>query len=157
MATDRLAFPTVSGPILIGGKNVQTFKVGATAVKAGQVVSISAAGATRTVIPCVAEAGCQPVGVAIEAGAIGQQVSVACIGCIARVSNYSSDVDIDCGHFVTMNDALTPNGGTVIAVLAGATTVTQELVGVMVEDSTAASLTLDAMLVLCGATFAHHA
>jgi hypothetical protein len=156
MATDRLAFPTISGPILIGGKNVQTFKVGATAVKAGQVVSISAAGATRTVIPCVAEAGSQPIGVALEAGAIGQQVAVACIGCIARVSNYSSDVDIDCGHPVTMNDALTPNGGTVIECSVASTT-TQELIGVMVEDSTAASLTLDAMLVLCGATFAHHA
>ena len=154
MATDRLAFPTISGPILIGGKNVQTFKVGATAVKAGQVVSISAAGDTRTVIPCVAEAGSQPVGVAIEAGAIGQQVSVACIGCIARVSNYSSDVNIDCGHKVTMNDALTLNGGTVIECPDATTTV--ELIGVMVEDSTAASLTLDAMLVLCGATFAHH-
>jgi len=155
MATDRLAFPTISGPILIGGKNVQTFKVGATAVKAGQVVSISAAGATRTVIPCVAEAGSQPIGVAIEAGAIGQQVSVACIGCIARVSNYASDVNIDCGHYVTMDDALTPNGGTVIECPVANTTV--ELIGVMVEDSTAASLTLDAMLVLCGATFAHHA
>lgn len=152
MATDRLAFPTISSPILISGHNVQSFTVGATGVKAGQVVSISAAGATMTVIPCVAEAGSQPVGVALTNVSAAGKVAVGMIGTICRVSNYSSDVDIDCGHYVTMNDALTPDGGTVIAAPAASTTV--ELIGVMVEDSDASALTLDAMLVLCGATYA---
>lgn len=154
MATDRLVFPTTQKNILISGSNVQSFTVGATAVKAGQVVSISAAGADWTVIPCVAEAGSQPVGVAMADVAAAGKVDVACIGCIAYASNYSSDVNIDAGHWVTMNDAMTPLGGTVIEVPDATTTV--ELIGVMIEDSTAASLGLEAMLVLCGATYSHH-
>jgi hypothetical protein len=70
------------------------------------------------------------------------------------VSNYSSDVDIDAGHWVTMNDCAV--GGTVILCPAAVTT-TVELIGVLLEDSTAASLGLEAMLVLCGATYAFHA
>lgn len=152
MAIDRTAFPTTQKAILISGSNVQTFKVGATDVKAGQVVSISATGLDFTVVPCVAEAGSSPVGVAIQNAAIGAQVAVAMIGCIARVSNYSSDVDIDAGEYVTFNDAAP--GGTVIACSG---TATQPLVGRMLEDSIAANLGLEAMLVLCGATNVIHA
>jgi len=154
MATDRTTFPTTQKNILISGSNVQSFTVGATAVKAGQVVSISAAGDSWTVIPCVAEAGSQPVGVALADVAAGGKVDVACIGCIAYVSNYSTDVDIDAGHLVTMNDSMTPLGGTVIEVPDATTTIEQ--IGVMIEDSTAASLGLEAMLVTCGATYSHH-
>jgi len=152
MATDRTAFPTTPRNILISGSNVQTFTVGATAVTAGMVVSISAAGDSMTVIPCIAEAGSQPVGVAIADGAVGRQVAVACIGCIARVCNAYNDTDIDCGHWVTMNACAI--GGTVSEVADATTTV--ELLGAMVEDSTAASLGLEAVLVLCGATYSHH-
>jgi len=152
--TDRTVFPTTPRSILISGNNVQTFKVGATAVKAGMVVSISAAGADFTVIPCVAEAGCCPVGVAIADGALGQQVAVACIGCIARVSNYSTDVDYDAGDYMVPNDAMTPNGGTVIIASGNPM---QQLVGRLIEDSTGANLTLDAMLVLCGGVINVHA
>jgi len=151
MATDRTAFPTTQKNILISGNNVQSFTVGATAVKAGQVVSISAAGDSWTVIPCVAEADSQPVGVALADVAAAGKVAVGMIGTICRVSNYSSDVNIDAGHYVTMNDSMTPLGGTVIECPAASTTV--ELLGLMVEDSTAASLGLEAMLVLCGATY----
>lgn len=152
MVTDITAFPTTQKAILIAGDNVQTFKVGATAVKAGHVVSISATGLDFTVIPCIAEAGSCPVGVAIQNAAVGAQVAVAMIGCIARVSGYASDVDLDAGDYVTWNDAAP--GGTVIACSGSAT---QPLVGRMLEDLTGSALTLKAMLVLCGATNVIHA
>jgi hypothetical protein len=152
MVTDRTAFPTTQYPILISGNNVQSFKTGA-AITAGQVVSIVGAdGVTMTVIPCVAEAGCCPVGVAIENAATSSVVPVAMIGCIARVSNAYSDTDIDCGHLVTMDDCAI--GGTVVEVAGGTTT--EEVVGALVEDSTAASLGLEAILVLCGTTLETH-
>jgi len=161
MVTDRTAFPTVRSTAPIGdsirgvhvsGNNVASFKVGATAVKAGQVVSISATGLDFTVIPCVAEAGSQPIGVAVADGAVGYQVPVAMIGCIVRVSNYASDANIDASERLTWNDAAP--GGTVIA-CSGANT--QPLVGRSLEDDTASSLLLFQMLVMCGAWNTIHA
>ena len=169
MTTDRTSFPTTRtvattgvpttdrvgehiGNVLISGHNVASFKVGATAVKAGQVVSISDAGLDFTVIPCIAEAGSMPIGVAIGNAAPGYQVAVAMLGCIARVSNFSSTDDIDAGDPVTWNDAAP--GGTVILAVGAAT---QPLVGRMLVDSDASALDLDAMLVLCGATVSVHA
>ena len=170
MATDRTVFPVtrtsataaaaVGGGIgdslkgvHVSGNNVAGFKVGATAVKAGQVVSISNASAlTFTVIPCVAEAGSSPIGVAITDGAVGAQIAVAMIGCIVRVSNYASDVNIDASERLTYNDAAP--GGTVIAVPAGDT---QELVGRALADDTGSYLELTPMLVMCGAKVVIHA
>ena len=165
MVTDRTSFPVlrtsaVPGPIgeslkgvHISGDNVQSFTVGATAVKAGQVVSISNASAlTFTVIPCVAEAGSSPIGVAITDGAVGAQIAVAMIGCIVRVSNYANDVNIDASERLTYNDAAP--GGTVIAVPAGDT---QELVGRALADDTGSYLELTPMLVMCGAKVVIHA
>lgn len=161
MVTDRTAFPTVRSTAPIGdsirgvhisGNNVASFTVGATAVKAGQVVSISATGLDFTVIPCVAEAGSQPIGVAIADGALGYQVPVAMIGCIVRVSNYASDVNIDAGERMTWNDAAP--GGTTIA-CSGADT--QPLVGRALADDTGSYLLLYPLLVLCGARNTIHA
>jgi hypothetical protein len=159
--TDRTSFPVLStvAPIgeslkhaLISGNNLGSFTVGATAVKAGQVVSISATGLDWTVIPCIAEAGSQPIGVAVTDAAIGGKVSVAMIGCICWVSNYASDVDIDAGERLTWNDAAP--GGTVI-LSAGAPTL--PLVGRALGDDDASNLELFPMLVLCGAFNTEHA
>lgn len=156
MATDRTAFPTTQKNILVSGNNVANFTASG-AIVAGQVVAIDATGVTDTVRAAVVESGECPIGVAITSvtaaqATAGIKVSVAGIGCIVRVSNYSSDVDIDAGEPVTTNDCAV--GGTVIACSGAAT---QELVGRMVEDSTAASLGLEKMLVLCGCTSVIHA
>jgi hypothetical protein len=161
MVTDRTSFPIARTTAPIGdsirgvhvsGNNVASFKVGATAVKAGQVVSISATGLDFTVIPCIAEAGSQPIGVAVADGAVGYQVPVAMIGCIVRVSNFSSTDDIDASERLTWNDCAI--GGSVIA-CSGANT--ENLVGRALEDDTAASLLLFQMLVMCGARNTIHA
>lgn len=156
MATDRTAFPTTKKEILVSGNNVQTF-IASGAISAGQVVAIDATGVTMTVRAAVVESGEAPIGVAIASvtaaeATAGKQVPVAMIGTIVYVSNYSSDVDIDAGEYVTTNDCAI--GGSVIACSGAAT---QELVGRMLEDSTAASLTMEKMLVLCGNTNVIHA
>jgi hypothetical protein len=164
MVTDRTSFPVARTSATVGnigdslkgvhisGNNVAGFIVGATAVKAGQVVSISATGIDWTVIPCVAEAGSFPIGVAITDGAVGKLVSVAMIGCIARVSNYASDVNIDASERLTYNDAAP--GGTVIA-CSGANTL--PLVGRALADDTGSYLELTPMLIMCGANCTIHA
>jgi len=156
MANDRTAFPATMKTILVAGNNVQSF-IASGAISAGQVVAIDATGVTMTVRAAVVEAGEAPLGVAIQGvtaaeATAGKQVAVAMLGCIVYVSNYSSDVDIDAGEPVTTNDCAV--GGTVIACSGAAT---QELVGRMLEDSTAASLTMEKMLVLCGTTSVIHA
>jgi len=162
--TDRTSFPVlrtsaVPGPIgeslkgvHISGNNVASFTVGATAVKAGQVVSISATGLDFTVIPCIAQAGSQPVGVAITDAAIGAKVAVAMIGCIVKVSNYASDVQIDASERLTWNDCAI--GGSVIAASGGTT---QPLVGRALADDTGSYLELTPILVMCGARSTIHA
>jgi len=152
MVTDRTAFPTTQKNILISGSNVQSFTVGATAVTAGMIVSVSAAGASWTVIPCIAEAGSQPIGIAMTDVGVGGKVSVACIGCIARGCNAYSDTNIDAGHILVMDDNAI--GG--CFVVAPDATTTVEQVGILIEDSTAASLGLEAISVTCGATYSHH-
>lgn len=156
MATDRTAFPATKSEILVHGNNVGDF-LASGAISAGQVVAIDATGVTMTVRAAVVESGEAPIGVAIHGvtaaeATLGKHVSVAMIGTIVYVSNYSSDVDIDAGEYVTTNDCAV--GGTVIACSGAAT---QELVGRMLEDSTAASLTMEKMLVLCGNTNVIHA
>jgi len=156
MATDRTAFPATKKEILVSGNNVQSY-IASGAISAGQVVAIDATGVTKTVRAAIAEAGECPVGVAIASvtaaeATAGKHVAVAENGCVVYVSNYSSDVDIDAGELVTTNDCAI--GGSVIA-CAGAAT--QELVGRMIEDSTAASLTMEMMKVMCGATNVIHA
>jgi len=159
--TDRTSFPIARTTAPIGeslkgvhisGKNVQSFTVGATAVKAGQVVSISATGLDFTVIPCVAEAASMPIGVAITDAAVGAKVAVAMIGCIVRVSQDSSDQDIDASERLMYNDCAI--GGTVFAA-TGANTI--PLVGRALADDVAASLLLFPMLVMCGAQITIHA
>lgn len=155
MATDITAFPSITN-VLYSGNNVDDF-IASGAITAGQVVAIDATGVGMTVRAAIAEAGECPVGVAIASvtaaqATAGAHVAVAGPGCIVRVSNYSSDVDIDAGEPLTTNDCAV--GGTVIA-CAGAAT--QELVGRAYEDSTASALVGFLMRVTCGATNVVHA
>jgi len=162
--TDRTSFPVARTSAAVGnigdslkgvhisGNNVASFTVGATAVKAGQVVSISATGLDFTVIPCVAEAGSQPIGVAVTDGAVGAKISVAMIGCIAKVSNYSSDTAIDASERLTWNDCAI--GGSVIACSGGTT---QPLGGRALAYDVATTLELTPILVMCGARSTIHA
>ena len=156
MATDRTAFPATKAEILVCGNNVQSF-IASGAITKGQVVAIDATGVSMTVRAAVVESGEAPIGVAIASvtaaeATAGKQVPVAMIGCIVYVSNYASDVDMDAGDYVTTNDCAI--GGSVITCSGAAT---QELVGRMLEDSTAASLTMEQMKVKCGCTNVIHA
>jgi hypothetical protein len=155
MATDITAFPTITN-VLVHGSNVGDF-IASGAITAGQVVAFDATGVTDTVRMAIAEAGECPVGVALFSvtaaqATAGAHVAVGMLGTICRVSNYSSDVDIDAGEPLTTNDAAP--GGTVIAASGAAT---QELVGRAMEDSDASNLEGFKMLVLCGVTSVIHA
>lgn len=137
---DRTTFPTIKN-VLIGGNNVQNFTVGATVVKAGQVVAISASGLDLTVVPAIAESGECPIGVAITGAAIGGQVGVAMAGCLAYVTNYDDTATVDAGHWVMTNDAAL--GGAVeeasLAASGGATaTIQPYVIGRLVTDMAAA-------------------
>jgi hypothetical protein len=108
----------------------RTFKT-AGIVTAGQVVCIPATGVS-TVIAAVAEAGSQPVGVALTSAASGGYVSVCMLG-ICNVVCADDTTGIDAGDLLIMNDNTV--GGTVTASLAVGTQATpQECIGYAVED-----------------------
>lgn len=107
-----------------GEEHIRSFIVGATGVKAGQVVAYPATGVTRTVIPAVHGTTGQPVGVALYDQTTGYEVAVACRGAWAKVANADNTTAIDAGDPVEDNDNAV--GGTVAPLpIAGSGTVAQ--------------------------------
>lgn len=137
--TDRTVFPTIKS-VLVSGSNVQSFTVGATAVKAGQVVAHSATGLDMTVVPAIAESGECPIGVALTSVGVAGKVAVACAGCFAYVTNYDDTATVDAGHWVMTNDAALAGGVEEAALTAtgGATaTIQPYVIGRLVTDMAA--------------------
>lgn len=138
-------FPTIRN-VLWSGSNI--FKMTATtAVKAGQVVAINAAGVSGAVDPCVAAAGSMPLGVALYGAGAGAEVAIAGPGCIVYVANADDTAVVDAGGYVTFNDNAV--GGTVSEVGSGAAT--QQVVGFAIDDI-AASGTGRILLFPCSLT-----
>jgi len=88
-----------------------------------------------SVIPCIATAGSQPIGVALYDTAAGDSVAVACDGCVVYVANYSDAVTMDAGDVVGPNANAV--GGTVgVAALTsgGAVAVHYPVCGILLDD-----------------------
>lgn len=105
------------------------------AITAGMVVSFDDAGISNDVMPCVAEAGTWPIGVAITSAVDNAEVTVASYGSIVKVANADDTTGIDAGDFLAMNDCAAK--GTVAAAdltASGATVLLQYVVGIALED-----------------------
>lgn len=121
---------------LWAGNNIYNFTASG-AIKAGQVVAIDATGVSMTVRAAVAEEGEMPIGVAVNTVADGDEIAVACDGCICYVANADDTNAIDAGSWVETNDNAV--GGTVsavaVAATGGATVTVHNLVcGVVIDD-----------------------
>lgn len=102
--TDVSAFPTMHD-VLVHGDNIITLEAGS-AVKAGQVVSIATDGAIDKSV-----ADRAVIGVVLYDGAAGDNVAVACAGCVVNVANADDTTAIEEGVEVIANDNAV--GGTV--------------------------------------------
>lgn len=78
--------------VLYAGDNIQTFTTNAS-VSAGMIVGFAATGVGFTVGPMDGSEGEKPIGVAIYGGASGDEIAVACTGCICYFETNTSAVD----------------------------------------------------------------
>ena len=137
--TDISAFPTLpnvhDSELLTDKGPVLTF-LSAGTIKVGQGVCFAATGVSFSVIPSIAGANTQPIGVALDNVVSGEYVAVACVGCVAEMANADDTATIDAGDWVELNDNAV--GGTINTVNFSAsgttTTAHPQVIGIALED-----------------------